>query len=171
MRYLAHHDVLTSTLNRASFQEALLQAARRRAEGGPGFAVLCIDLDGFKEVNDTLGHAAGDDMLRQVAQRLHDTMRNADLVARLGGDEFLIALRDVGPDDAVLIQVMRGLIDGLSLPIRLSTGEEVRVGVSIGIACLPEQGTDPQALVRAADDALYHVKRNGKQAFALAISG
>jgi diguanylate cyclase (GGDEF)-like protein len=132
--------------------------------------VACIDLDGFKQINDTHGHASGDEVLMACADRMRAAVRrSSDLIARLGGDEFLIALRDVGPGDAVLIQVMRALIDSLALPIRLSSGAEVRVGVSIGVACLPTHGAEPQQLVRAADEALYHVKRNGKLAFALAF--
>ena len=105
------------------------------------------------------------------AERMRAAVRrSSDLVARLGGDEFLVALRDVGPGDAALMQVMQELLTGLSQPIHLSTGTVVSVGVSIGVACLPLHGEEAQGLVRAADEALYHVKRNGKLAFALALA-
>ncbi len=170
VRHRAEHDALTQLKNRAAGQETLERFVVEAASRGASLSVLCIDLDGFKQINDTHGHQSGDEVLVACAERMRIAVRrSSDLVARLGGDEFLIALRDVGAEDAVLVQVMRGLIDGLSLPIRLSTGEEVRVGVSIGAACLPSHGMSAQALVRAADDALYHVKRNGKQAFALAL--
>jgi diguanylate cyclase (GGDEF)-like protein/PAS domain S-box-containing protein len=171
VRHRAEHDALTQLKNRAGGQSTLERFVADAASRGAPLSVLCIDLDGFKQINDTHGHPSGDEVLVACAERMRMAVRRtSDLVARLGGDEFLIALRDVGPGEAVLIQVLRGLIDGLSLPIRVSTGEEVRVGVSIGVACLPTHGSDPQSLLRAADDALYHVKRNGKQAFALAVS-
>jgi diguanylate cyclase (GGDEF)-like protein len=133
--------------------------------------VACVDLDGFKQINDEHGHQSGDEVLVACAERMRAAVRrSSDLVARLGGDEFLLALRDVGPGDAVLTQVMQNLLNGLSQPIRLTSGEEVRVGVSIGVAFQPTHAADPSALVRAADEALYHVKRNGKQAFALALA-
>lgn len=172
VRHRAEHDALTQLKNRAAGQATLERFLADAQARGTSVCVACVDLDGFKQINDTHGHASGDEVLVACADRMRTAVRrSSDLVARLGGDEFLIALRDVGPADAVLIQVMRGLLDGLSLPIRLSTGEEVRVGVSIGVACLPTHGTDPQGLVRAADEALYHVKRNGKLAFALALTG
>lgn len=170
VRHLAEHDALTQLKNRGAGQAVLERfVTDARARGGL-LSVACIDLDGFKQINDTHGHAAGDEVLVACAERMRAAVRrSSDLIARLGGDEFLVALRDVGPGDAVLAQVMQALLDGLSRPIRLSTGEEVRVGVSIGVACLPTHGAEPQGLVRAADDALYHVKKNGKLAFALAL--
>lgn len=166
---LSRIDALTGCANRRQFEERMPEALSRSERHRQPMALLYLDVDKFKSINDRLGHAAGDAVLVEFSRRLQACVRATDLVARLGGDEFLIALRDVGPADAVLIQVMRGLLDGLSLPVRLSTGEVVRVGVSIGVACLPTHGSDPQGLVRAADEALYHVKRNGKSAFALAL--
>jgi len=172
VRHRAEHDALTQLKNRAAGQVMLERFVADASAREAALSVACIDLDGFKQINDTHGHACGDEVLVACADRMRTAVRrSSDLVARLGGDEFLIALRDVGPGDAVLIQVMRALLDGLSLPIRLSTGVEVRVGVSIGVACLPTHGAEPHALVRAADEALYHVKRNGKLAFALALAG
>ncbi|MCE4539940.1 sensor domain-containing diguanylate cyclase [Pelomonas sp. P7] len=171
VRYRAEHDALTELKNRAA-AEATLERFVKEARGrNAPLAVACLDLDGFKQINDTHGHQAGDEVLVACAERMRAAVRrSSDLVARLGGDEFLIALRDVGPGDAVLAQVMQELVATLSQPVRLSTGQEVSVGVSIGIACLPTHGADPPGLVRAADEALYHVKRHGKQAFAIALA-
>jgi len=169
MRYLAHHDVLTSTLNRASFQEALQQAARRRAEGGTGFAVLCINLDSFKEVNDTLGHAAGDDMLRQVAVRLHDTVRNADLVARLGGDEFAVlqtGVQDSG-DVATLAQRM---VQALSASYDLA-GQSAAGSASVGAAIHGMDAVDTHELMHRADLALFRAKSNGGSGYSFYDAG
>ena len=172
VRHRAEHDALTQLKNRAAGQATLERFVADARARDAALSVACIDLDGFKQINDTHGHASGDEVLVACADRMRAAVRrSSDLIARLGGDEFLIALRDVGPGDSVLIQVMRALIDGLALPIRLSSGAEVRVGVSIGVACLPTHGAEPQQLVRAADEALYHVKRNGKLAFALALPG
>ncbi|MFG6456055.1 diguanylate cyclase domain-containing protein [Pelomonas nitida] len=170
VRHRAEHDGLTSLKNRdaglAVLARFVADARTRRAV----LTVACIDLDGFKQINDTHGHAAGDAVLVACAERMRAAVRRAsDLVARLGGDEFLVALRDVGPGDGVLSQVMQALLEGLAQPVRLASGVEVRVGVSIGVACAPLHGSDPLQLMHAADEALYHVKRNGKLAFALAL--
>jgi len=171
VRHRAEHDALTQLKNRAAGQATLERiVAETQARDAP-LSVACIDLDGFKQINDTHGHQSGDEVLVACAERMRAAVRrSSDLIARLGGDEFLVALRDVGPADAVLGQVMQDLIDGLSRPITLSTGETVSVGVSIGVACLPLHGSEPQRLVRVADEALYHVKRNGKLAYALAVA-
>ena len=170
VRHRAEHDALTQLKNRAAGQATLERFAGEAQSRGASLSVACIDLDGFKQINDSHGHHAGDEVLVACAERMRAAVRrSSDLVARLGGDEFVIALRDVGPGDAVLAQAMQDLLEGLSQPIVLSTGEAVSVGVSIGVACLPVHGNDPQQLTRAADEALYHVKRNGKHAFALAV--
>jgi diguanylate cyclase (GGDEF)-like protein/PAS domain S-box-containing protein len=171
VRHRAEHDALTQLKNRAAGQATLERYVAEAQARHAALSVACIDLDGFKQINDTHGHQSGDEVLVACAERMRAAVRrSSDLVARLGGDEFLVALRDVGPGDAVLLQVMQDLLTGLSQPIRLSTGIDVSVGVSIGVACQPSHGRDAQALVRTADEALYHVKRNGKQAFALALA-
>ncbi len=171
VRHRAEHDALTQLKNRAAGQAELTRFVAETQARGASLAVACIDLDGFKQVHDTHGHQSGDEVLVACAERMRAAVRrSSDLIARLGGDEFLVALRDVGPSDAVLHQVMHDLIDGLSQPILLSSGETVSVGVSIGVACLPLHGHEPQRLVRVADEALYHVKRNGKRAYALAVT-
>lgn len=159
VRYLAHHDVLTSTLNRTSFQDALQQAAWRRSEGGPGFAVLCIDLDGFKEVNDTLGHAAGDDMLRQVAARLHDMVRSADLVARLGGDEFAVLQTGV-QDSSDVATLAQRMVEALAVPYDLA-GQRAAGSASVGAAIHGLDAMDTHELMHRADLALYRAKTKG----------
>jgi diguanylate cyclase (GGDEF)-like protein len=171
VRHRAEHDALTQLKNRAAGQAELDRFVADATAREASLCVACVDLDGFKQINDTHGHQSGDEVLVACAERMRTAVRrSSDLVARLGGDEFLVALRDVGPGDPVLAQVMRDLIHALSQPIALSTGETVSVGVSVGVACLPLHGAEPQALVRAADEALYHVKRNGKRAFALALT-
>ncbi|KQY81143.1 sensor domain-containing diguanylate cyclase [Pelomonas sp. Root1444] len=172
VRHRAEHDALTQLKNRAAGQATLERFVTETQARNAALSVACVDLDGFKQINDAHGHACGDEVLVASAERMRRAVRrSSDLIARLGGDEFLVALRDVGPGDNVLGQVMRDLVDSLSQPITLSSGRVVSVGVSIGVACLPLHGSEPLRLVRIADEALYHVKRNGKSAFALALPG
>lgn len=157
--YMAHHDPLTGLANRVLFQ-AELQKATAAARRGRGCALLYVDLDHFKEVNDTLGHSAGDALLRAVTARLRAAVRETDIIARLGGDEFAIIQTpfDV-PDDAA--HLARRIIAALAEPVRLS-GDRAVVGTSIGIACAPADGTDPEDLMRKADLALYQAKADGR---------
>jgi diguanylate cyclase (GGDEF)-like protein len=119
-------------------------------------AVLVMDLDRFKEVNDTLGHHAGDELLRQVARRLQSTLRAGDTVARMGGDEFAILLP--GSDQLAAQMVAAKLLHGLASPF-LVEARELEIGASVGIALFPEHGTDAETLLRRADMALYAAKR------------
>ena len=159
--YLATHDELTDLPTRAFFNELLarsIKSARRR--GRKGLAVLFVDLDRFKIVNDSLGHDAGDGLLKEAAARISRCVRSADCVARHGGDEFIVLLEDVDTAaDAAL--VARKIIAAVHEPIVLG-GQECRVTVSIGIALYPEHGTDPGVLTRNADVAMYAAKQNGK---------
>ena len=158
---MARRDALTGLANRMVFGERLEEAATRLAEGsGPGFATLCLDLDRFKEVNDTLGHPIGDGLLRSVAERLQGCLRETDLVARLGGDEFAIVQSGthVRSDASALA---RRLIAAFQQPFLLD-GHTVLVGVSIGISLAPEHGTSPEKLLKSADLALYRAKANGR---------
>ena len=126
-------------------------------------AVMFIDLDGFKEVNDTLGHDAGDYVLKQVASRLISCVRASDTVARVGGDEFLIIANGIHvPHNAV--QIAEKVIGIVSRPIDLSGGQAV-VGSSIGIALCPNDGQDMDKLIKQADDAMYRIKKTGKNGF------
>ncbi|WP_302898028.1 GGDEF domain-containing protein [Sphingomonas morindae] len=158
-RARARHDPLTGLLNRTGLEERLHAWT---AAPGQRLAMLCLDLDGFKAVNDTLGHGAGDELLQRVADRLRATVRPEDAVIRLGGDEFMIVTH-VRPAEVRLlserlIQAIRGE------PYRLGTGGLVRVGVSIGYACLPEDAVVPQDLWILADTALYAAKKSGRGA-------
>jgi diguanylate cyclase (GGDEF)-like protein len=124
---------------------------------------MFIDLDGFKEVNDTLGHDAGDHVLKQVAKRLVSCVRASDTVARIGGDEFLIIANGIHvPDNAV--QIARKVINAVSLPIDYNGGQAV-VGASIGIALCPNDAQDMEQLIKKADDAMYKIKKTGKNNF------
>jgi diguanylate cyclase (GGDEF)-like protein len=158
--YMALHDPLTGLPNRALFQDHMEGALKRLREHGTRFAVLSIDLDRFKEVNDLHGHPVGDDMLRRVAERLRSGLREGDLAARLGGDEFAVvtARTDVhGELDALV----RGLLQSVAEPYRID-GRTVEIGASIGIALAPEDGDGLETLLRKADQAMYRVKAGGR---------
>ena len=163
VRYMAHHDALSGALNRASFNEVLQQAAWRRAEGGPAFSLLCIDLDHFKDVNDNFGHAAGDQVLRVATQRLKVAVREGDQVARLGGDEFAIVLLGVATVEAVTPLAQR-IVEALALAYELSD-QRVVCGGSVGVAIHGLDATDPDDLLGKADLALYRAKANGRGSF------
>jgi diguanylate cyclase (GGDEF)-like protein len=159
---LAHYDALTGLCNRTRFQEDL-QQVEMRVRRGECFAVFCLDLDRFKEVNDSLGHPIGDLLLKAVASRLRDCVRECDLVARLGGDEF--AILQVGacqPTEATALASR--LIESISVPYELMS-HQVAVGVSVGIALAPDDGLDPHALLRSADMALYRAKADGRNLY------
>jgi len=163
VRYLAAHDVLTGALNRASFEEALRHAVQQRADGGPGFAVLCVDLDRFKDVNDSLGHPAGDEMLRQVGRRLQALVRATDVVARLGGDEF--AVMQVGVDNSEAVgRLAQRINESLSQPYDL-LGQRTNGGASVGASIQGVDGNDPATLMHCADLALYRAKTNGRRGY------
>jgi diguanylate cyclase (GGDEF)-like protein/PAS domain S-box-containing protein len=160
---LAHYDTLTGLPNRFLFRLRAEDAIGQVRNGEPPLALLFLDLDRFKLVNDTLGHAAGDQLLQEVAGRIKSCVRGSDLVGRLGGDEFLVLLREVGrPEDASV--VARKIIAALGLPVDLA-GTEVQVGCSIGIALLGDGNPDLDALLRAADTAMYAAKEGGRNSF------
>ncbi|MCG5244977.1 EAL domain-containing protein [Methylorubrum extorquens] len=166
---MARKDALTGLANRMVFGERLEEAAARLDEGaGAGFATLCLDLDRFKEVNDTLGHPIGDGLLRSVAERLQGCLRDTDLVARLGGDEFAIVQAGVQAGtharrDASALA--KRLIAAFQQPFLLD-GHTVTVGLSIGISLAPEHGTSPEKLLKSADLALYRAKATGRGCWA-----
>ncbi len=154
---LAHHDSLTGLPNRVLFGDCIRQAITTYGEGPVAVtAVMLIDLDRFKEINDTLGHHEGDEVLRKVASRLRETLREGDTVGRLGGDEFAILLPSVRDAEAA-IAVARKLCDAVSVPIDLD-GVTLEIGASIGIACHPQHGDDVETLMQRADVAMYQAK-------------
>jgi diguanylate cyclase (GGDEF)-like protein len=157
--FLARHDALTGLANRATLREELERLLVRNARG-EALAALCLDLDRFKAVNDSFGHPAGDQLLRQVAERLRQCARETDLVVRLGGDEFAI-LQCGSPQPASSTTLARRLISALTQPFVID-GQQVSVGTSVGIAVAPFDGDDPDALLRNADLALYRAKADGR---------
>ncbi len=163
VRYLAQHLVLSGALNRASFNEALEQAAWRHEQGGPDFAVMCIDLDRFKEVNDAHGHAGGDAVLRDATHRLHALVRHGDLLARLGGDEFAILQSDVSHADDVHTLGQR-IVDALAAPYQVA-GKRVLCGSSVGAARFGVDAGTVEDLLHKADVAMYRAKTGGRGRF------
>jgi diguanylate cyclase (GGDEF)-like protein len=169
LQFLAHHDALTTLPNRAMLQRQMQQAISLAKRHGRGLALLFVDLDRFKDVNDSLGHGVGDALLRAVGERMLKTVRNEDLVARLGGDEFCVLLQDIGePREAGV--VAQKMIAELSEPWRVS-GHDLYVAASIGIACMPQDGYDVDTLLRSADDAMYRAKEIGRGSFQFFSSG
>ena len=159
LSHMARHDALTGLPNRMLLREHMEHALARVRRGGAA-AVLCLDLDGFKGVNDTLGHPAGDELLRLVARRLKDCTREADLVARLGGDEFAIVQESADqPADAAALAGR--LVEALRAPFDLR-GQRVEIGTSIGVVPADGAASTPDELLRSADIALYRAKADGR---------
>jgi diguanylate cyclase (GGDEF)-like protein/PAS domain S-box-containing protein len=167
LRHAATHDPLTGLANRARFYGDLL-VALDDADHGPLVGVLYIDLDGFKPINDRLGHGVGDFVLREVGRRLEQVVRAGDLVARLGGDEFAVVCRRVDALDA-LGEVAARITQSVAEPIEVG-GEVVRVGATVGIASSPPGGLSIDALVDAADGALYEAKAADKGSYRFAAT-
>ncbi|HET7157470.1 MAG TPA: GGDEF domain-containing protein, partial [Burkholderiales bacterium] len=159
----SQRDVLTGTPNRALMLDRLASAiaiARRR---GTRTAVLFLDLDAFKQINDTLGHAAGDELLQVVARRLESVVRDSDTVSRHSGDEFLVLLADISQaSDASLIAGK--MLDALAEPTQMGT-QMLNITASLGIAIYPDDGEDVGTLINRADAAMYRAKRNGRARF------
>ncbi len=164
--YLAHHDALTGLANRASLVEKIEDACSRYRWRGEEFNVLMVDLDRFKQVNDTFGHPSGDELLKRVAERLRAALKEADVLARLGGDEFaIIQYDDAQQPDAAEVLAAR-ILALLTEPFSVG-GVEVGIGASIGIALSPEHGTHADDLLKKADLALYHAKASGRNRYAI----
>jgi len=153
---LAHYDPLTNVPNRILFRDRLQRAVERAKRGQQTVALFFVDLDGFKQINDSCGHDAGDELIRTVADRLNSCMRKSDSVARIGGDEFTVILEDVDAT-ADIVNVARKVIDVVSRPVTIS-GQQLFVGCSIGIAVYPEAGQDVDSLLKHADMAMYQAK-------------
>lgn len=159
--FLAQHDMLTGLANRALFSEKLDEAAKRLQRHGTNFTVLMLDLDKFKNVNDTLGHPAGDKLLVEVTKRLKSSLRDTDVLARLGGDEFAIIQEMESLQREGAIALALRIIGLIERPFDLD-GHLVRVGTSIGIAFAPDHGADVEVLLQKADVALYAAKTGGR---------
>jgi diguanylate cyclase (GGDEF)-like protein/PAS domain S-box-containing protein len=160
--HLAHHDPLTGLPNRLLFNDRVTTAIDLAQRNNQRCLLLYLDLDGFKLVNDTLGHACGDELLRAVSERLKDLLRSSDSIARLGGDEFVILAGSTSPDDAA--QLAQKILDELRVPIP-AAGQMLSITGSVGIAVFPENGTDSQQLMRAADMAMYAAKAGGRNRY------
>ncbi len=157
---LATHDILTALPNRMLFMDRLEQALVRAERRNTQVGVIFIDLDRFKRVNDTLGHASGDQLIRDVAQRLRAAARAEDTVARLGGDEFVVVIGDAGGVNDIL-QVAEKMLAAIGQPFHIA-GHELFSSCSIGISVFPNDGTDSSTLLRHADTAMYHAKQHGR---------
>jgi diguanylate cyclase (GGDEF)-like protein len=162
--HMARHDSLTDLPNRTLFREKMGEGLNQVAIAGGAMAVLCFDLDNFKTVNDRLGHAAGDRLLRWVAARLRENVGEHDTVARLGGDEFAVLQR--GPQPQSAEKLARRLVEIIGHPPPLES-QSIHVGVSVGIAIAPDHGLDADELMKCADLALYQAKAKGRGAYQL----
>jgi len=161
--HLAHHDSLTALPNRILFYDRLNQQIIRSERERGSFAVLYLDLDGFKIVNDTLGHCFGDVLLREAAQRIASCVRDSDTVARMGGDEFTVIVGNARtPDSAV--QVAQKVIEAIARPFELE-GKNCSISVSIGIANYPDNGETAEQLVKISDAQMYLAKNSGKNCY------
>ncbi len=161
--FLAHHDALTGLPNRLLLQDRLDHAIRHAQREGRRLALMFLDLDGFKDVNDTLGHAVGDRLLEVVAERLGKRLRTSDTLARLGGDEFLIVLED-DTGTAAASAAAEACLRLLAAPIRIR-GHEIHISGSIGISLFPTDGQDAETLLASADLAMYRAKADGRNTF------
>jgi diguanylate cyclase (GGDEF)-like protein/PAS domain S-box-containing protein len=163
IKRLAHHDQLTGLPNRNLLNDRISHALARVRRHGGRMAVLYVDLDKFKPINDTLGHEAGDLVLKEVSRRLKDCIRGSDTVARVGGDEFVVVIEEIArPAEAALVS--RKIIDVLSRPIDVAA-TACTVGASIGVAVFPDDGYSMDEVCKAADIAMYRVKRSGRNGF------
>lgn len=162
----ASHDALTGLPNRSLFLDRLDQALHRGARSGEPFAIAMIDVDRFKPVNHLLGHEAGDAVLRSIAQRLRECLRESDSAARFGGDEFALLLTDTEAPSRVLDSIARACAE----PVPIEGAEPLVVSLSIGVGVYPRDGCDASALLRHADQAMYRVKRTGRGAVAANVA-
>ncbi len=163
LRHLAYHDQLTGLYNRNAFLQILEHALHRAQDRGAGLALLYLDLDRFKRINDTLGHIVGDGLLQEVARRIRTSLRAQDEAARLGGDEFVVLIEDID-QQAAPARVAHALLERIRAPLGLD-GKPLHVTASIGICVFPEDGDSPTALLKNADAAMYLAKQSGRDAY------
>jgi diguanylate cyclase (GGDEF)-like protein len=166
--HMATHDGLTGLLNRNLLFDRLENAISWARRSNMGFAVMFLDLDGFKAINDVHGHDAGDAILCTIAARLTDQARDTDIVARFGGDEFVIVYTNISSANDGVTLLAERLTTTLAEAIPLPDGHLGQVGASIGIALFPDKGSDPETLLKAADEAMYRAKEDGKNRFVYA---
>jgi diguanylate cyclase (GGDEF)-like protein len=160
LEFHALHDALTSLPNRTLFQDRLSQALRTAQRQHEATALLLVDLDRFKTVNDTLGHRAGDEVLRQLAQRLESGLRSSDTVARLGGDEFAVVLPP--PIDRSAVRQAANRVLGAAREPFAINEHTANIDASIGVAIFPDHGMESETLLGRADAAMYEAKRSGR---------
>lgn len=163
MRFLAHHDALTSLPNRALLTDRLVRGIAHAKRNDKKLAVIFLDLNDFKKINDTLGHHAGDQMLQIVAQRLTGCVRASDTVGRLGGDEFVVLVEEIGSERDVP-QVVEKIVHCLTQPVTIE-GHGIQISTSIGISLYPEHGEHPELLLKNSDAAMYQAKAAGPNRF------
>lgn len=163
VEYLAYHDHLTKLPNRAMFSQLLSQEMQHARRYEKLLALLFLDLDNFKGINDSLGHEAGDELLQELGRRLRESVRESDIVARLGGDEFVILLPEIHEGSQVQ-PVADKILASVGRPFRLA-GQEFRITVSLGVALYPLHGEDEQTLMKNADTAMYYAKERGRNNF------
>ena len=161
LAYLAYHDALTGLPNRILVEQEIDLALARARRAGGAAALMFVDLDDFKEVNDRLGHAAGDRLLASVSARLRGVLRDSDVLARQGGDEFLVLLGDLSDDPTAAAESVGGKLLSALLEPFVVAGTEVRTGASIGVSLYPDDAADTEALLRHADVAMYRAKAAG----------
>ncbi len=167
IRFMAHHDALTGLPNRALLIDRLDQAILQAEEGHRPVAVVFLDLDNFKWVNDTLGHQAGDDLLTIVSARVAACLQAADTLARLGGDEFVILLPNPPRDADCLIDLVERVRQSVAEPVDIA-GQTLHVTTSLGVACFPHDGASREELLARADAAMYESKKKGRNTFSFA---
>ncbi len=163
IEYLAYHDALTGLPNRLLVQDRFEQAMAQAERAQHKVALVYLDLDNFKAINDSLGHAAGDELLKEVAQRLRRCVRDSDTISRQGGDEFLLVLRDL-PDTEIVSTIVIKLIERLQAPIQLGE-QELSTSASVGVAIGPDDGRDFETLRKKADMAMYRSKESGRNTY------
>jgi len=163
IEFLAYHDELTGIPNRAHFHRAFEHALATTQRYGLHCALMVVDLDRFKNINDTIGHEAGDQMLKQVAARLRECLRDSDIIARLGGDEFVILMQDASTVEAVNAVALK-VLEATSRPLLIDE-QEFLITASIGISTYPHDGSDMQTLLKNSDVAMYRAKESGKNGF------
>jgi len=163
MTHLANHDFLTDLPNRMQLYDRISQTIAAAKRYGNKLAILFLDLDRFKAVNDSFGHVVGDQLLQAVAQRLKTAVRASDTVSRQGGDEFVLLLPEVGDQDT-LVPMIEKIHAVISAPYNIA-GNELDVGTTIGISIFPEDGEDVETLIRSADAAMYNAKQNGRNTY------